>query len=541
MTAETSRKWRDGLAAAAIAAAVIAVFGRSLHYPFVDWDDHIFVLHDNIRYWFDTDWYTRLTTPHAGYPVPVPTAVYGFLHHFVGEEQVWAFNLVNIAAHTLNAVLVYVLFRRLKLAIFTAVAASLLWAIHPVMAEPVAWATGLKDILSMTGVLLGLLGMTVLERKGSTPLAWGLLFIGPLLAIGGKPTGVVIGPMLIAYALLRFDWASARMKLGTAAGAVWTVVGLATAAWSFIAHESIGGQQTEVFSFGRIFLALETMLRNYVLPVNLSAVYSDFPQGPVAVTYILGIGLIAVAAALIWKTRTTRPLVALGVAWLAIAVAPVSNVIPLGRFVADSYLYTPSLGIALAIAAAIGTKNDENPDEKYLGLLRVLAVVGLVALGVVATIQTSHWQSDLKLWEQAYKRAPEQPMAYVRLGNIYFEEERYREAIEVFEELNEQFPNYPITSTNWAMSYCMLGAVERCFVILEQLVERGPGSTSPMLLKRDWHHLLATYAMVCHRIDCDVSESLDEPIRRKIHRAVEMFDSGYDIGGVRERLYDLDG
>lgn len=532
MTAETSRKWPEVLAAAAIAAAVIAVFGRSLHYPFVDWDDHIFVLHDNIRYWFDTDWYTRLTTPHAGYPVPLPTAVYGLLHHFAGEEQVWAFNLVNIAGHTLNAVLVYVLFRRLKLAIFTAVAASLLWAIHPVMAEPVAWATGLKDILSMTGVLLALLGMTVLERRGNSPLAWALLVLGPLIAIGGKPTGVVIGPMLIVYSLLRFDWPSLKMKLGTAAGAVWTAVGLAAAAYSFVAHDEIGGQGTGEFSFGLICWALETLLRNYVAPVNLSPIYSSVSDAPMAVTYAIGAGVIAVVVILVVRLWQQRPLIVLGLVWTAIALAPVSNIIPLARFATDSYLYTPSLGIALVLAVWLGSRDSAGGEKAKASIkLRTVAVAGLAVLGLLATSQTAIWGDEVRMWERAYERAPQQPMSHIRLANTYAAEGRYPEAIEIYEEYATRFPGLPMRPAYWPISYHMVGATGEAMGVLERYLERGLRSPSPLEVQ-EWNRILATYAWICEQTGCRITDTVDAQTRQRIEMAVGLYEGGHGMNEV---------
>lgn len=534
--------WGRGevMAVISIVFVVAAVFGRTSGFTFLNWDDDAFVLHANVIHWFDTAWQVRLTTPHIGYAIPIPTAVHAVLHRIFGEEQPWAFHLINVVVHMGNAVLVFTLFRRLGVETKAATGGVLLWAIHPVMAEPVAWVTGLKDLLSMSGVVLSLLAVHELARRRSSLLIWLLIVVGPILAMGSKPTGVVVGPMMLLVVVFwwkRLRPSMRRWGLGVAGG--WTVVGLALSAWSYVVHDQMGGHDMATFSVGRVCRALEVMLRNYVFPINLSPAYIYTP-GQLS-SYVIGLALIGLALLIGWRTWKRRSLISLGVGWAAIALVPVSNIVPMNRFVADSYLYTPTLGIALAVTVW-WTQWSARRDEKCGGdggssspWKRTVAVGALIALGVMTWAQTSHWRDSITLMEYTAVRAPEAPIVHVQLGKAYFEEGRYIDAIETFETLDTAFGWFPDRPAEWPMAYCSVGALERCEELLIELIERGPRNRTPHRI-RQWRHVLTSYALFCHRMSCEIDASIGDQARQLVVEAMELFERGLPMEEVDRRI-----
>lgn len=490
------------------------------------------LLHSHVSNWLETSWPTRLTTPHAGYPVPIPTALHAGVHFLFGYEAS-AFHAMNVVVHACNAVLVYWLFRRLGIEVGAACVAGLLWAVHPVVVEPVAWVTGLKDLISMTGVLLALIGATGLAREEGSASSLVLLVIGPLIAMGGKPTGVVVGPMILAFALITLRESPHPKKMALWWGVWWTAVGALVAAWSYRSHGEFGGQDTTQFAMGRILRAVEVTLQNYLAPVNLSPRY--LYESPGAATYILGLAVVAVAAALIWKSwHDERPLVCLGLSWAALAFAPVSNVIPLNRFVADSYLYTPSLGIVLALVAWLGRS-----PSPLLGLSplrrRAIVVAILALLGIFSAVHTTHWRSSTTLWQYAVQIEPDDPMAHLKLGQAHFEEERYELAIEHFESLYTTVPDFHIPPARWPLAHCALGNTDRCANIFTELIERTPPGETPSAT-RNHQFLVVSYGWAAHHFDLRIEETLDAQTRHTAAEVRRLAKEGRTVEEVMEGL-----
>lgn len=529
-SASDRRRWNAG-SILLVAGVVAGVFSGALGHSFVNWDDDIFVLHPHVEHWLDTSWWTRISTPHVGYAVPIPTALYAILHQLFGEDRVWIFKAVNIAAHAANAALVLVLLRRMKVSMFASVAAALLWAIHPVMVEPVVWATGLKDVLSMTGILLAILGVVGTGDDEVRVRDWLLVSLGPIIAIGSKPTGVVVGPLLVVVALILLDRDSVRRMWAWIVGGGWTAVGFAVAAVSAVTHGEHGGQDLSAFSLGRIFSALETALRNYVIPLNLSPRYLFAP--PTATTYALGVGLIALGVVLLWRTYREHPLIACGICWTAIAFAPVSNLIPINRFHSDSYLYTPSLGLVLVVA---GLASAVTPARPSRAIRRAGVIAGLLLLALLTVVQTSHWEDDVSLWKRAVDVTPHDPLGYEKLGEAYFLQERFGEAVRTFEYLNETFPGHRIRTPDWPMSYCVMGAFEQCEQRLVAMIEQGPVGSSARA-EVLWRHLLITYALYCVRRDCQIEEVVPTTDHEVVYEAKELLEKGMTMEEINEQLY----
>ena len=524
MASESKFKKSELYAVGVVIIVVVAVFWRALSFDFVNWDDDVFVLHSNISNWFEIPWSLRLSTPHAGYPIPVPTAVYGWLYALF-EYQASIFHATNVAFHALNSILFYWLLRRVGIATSVTLAAVIFWAIHPVMVEPVAWVTGLKDLAAMTGLLLSLLAMVRLRRQGLS--AWVLLFlvVGPLLAMGSKPTGVVVGPILIAFALTQMQDRPKGRRFGLGAGLAWSLVGAMVTAWSFQSHGDYGGQDPAAFSVGRIFSAMELSLQNYILPLNLSPRY--LYSSPGVVTYLVGGALVLITALLLWKSWQSNRGVCFGVSWAAISFAPVSNLVPLNRFVADSYLYMPSAGIVFALAAWLGGQTDLGRQGAQKGR-RIVVGAGLVILAAMSMAQLSHWKDSVSLWEYSLQLEPDDSMGYLKLGQAYFTDQRFGAAVEACEYLDAEFPDFSIRPARWPIAYCMMGEVERCGDIFVKILKEGPRSGG-LSAQRDYRFLVASYAWSAHHFDLAVDEQLGDELISEIARAEQMAAEGLDV------------
>src|SRR5207249_3699276 len=158
---------RRTLPAAVLAAASVAAFGRTVGHGFLFWDDRAFILENPlIAHPSAANLLALWTTPLHDLYAPLTYTLWGLLTAVVGPRP-WAFHLTNVALHVLNAGLVFAVLRRLVTEDDgrAALAGALLFALHPVQSEAVAWASETKDLLSALFSLLAIRQYLVLDRK----------------------------------------------------------------------------------------------------------------------------------------------------------------------------------------------------------------------------------------------------------------------------------------------------------------------------------------------------------------------------------------
>jgi tetratricopeptide (TPR) repeat protein len=154
-----------------------------------------------------------------------------------------------------------------------------------------------------------------------------------------------------------------------------------------------------------------------VEPLGHAASYHVAPPGFVA--WALSLVAVAVAGVLAWRWRRT---VGAGLAWFALSLVPVLHLVPLWADLADRFALFPSVGLALALAAALAPRLETRR-------LTTLALAATVAVYSVASfVEARPWQSDSLLWRYAVDRQPDAPLARSNLAAVLMGEGRVDEA-----------------------------------------------------------------------------------------------------------------
>ncbi len=427
-----------------ILGIVAAVFGRTLGFGFVDWDDLIYTITNPlVKHPLSEGPAHLLLTPRMGYPVPL-TVILRHLAFRVGGGDAWPFHLSNLLFQGGSALLAARLLAGWGLARRAAVAAAALWAVHPIVVEPVAWVTGGKDVVAGTFMLAGLLAFrrTAEADGGRTEGAWAAGFVvANVLGIAAKPTAAILPVLAVAEALV-FRRRLRRPLI--AALAVSFAVAVAGAVAAYLLHDRHGGHPVRPLGDRLLFATqhLALQLRHYAAPVALAARYPEgFPR-PLASAWgaagIAALGGFVVAGAAALRRRTAAPLWLWSLGLLTIAFLPASGVLALSRGSSDSYFYLPSL--ALAAAVALG-------GERLCRGRRLLAsgwpMAALVAvLAFASFVQTGVWRSSLSLWTRQVEVYPDSDESWVNYGDALIEAGRIRDAMAAYEHLLARFP-YP--------------------------------------------------------------------------------------------------
>jgi tetratricopeptide (TPR) repeat protein len=402
-----------------------------------------------------------------------------------GIQPQWPFHALNVVLNAWVVVMLYLLIRRLWNAPRIAFAAALLFALHPLHSEAVAYVAGLSDVLSAAAVLLGLL---LWERATREPgqLSMGAyaglmatFFIGLLAK---EQTAVLIAAVALTDVMLALRGDNRR---GFPRMAVYLGFALLLALHVAIRYGAVGYLKPsesaismldnplikEPFGIrlinGLKLLAMQIWL--FLWPAKLSVDYS-FNAIPTSRSFGEAeplAGAVLVLALLLWGLVMIRrrPALGWGVLFFLGTAAFTSNILlPIGTLFGERLTYLPTLGLCLALAAvADGVLRDRRPGASpaafsALGLVLLLAAAGL--LGARTVERNRDFQSKEKLFEAAEKVVPESARVQFQLGallgnqQLYTKaEEHYLRALEIdgtFVQAAMGLGNVYLFSKNWA-------------------------------------------------------------------------------------------
>ncbi len=383
---------------------VLAVFGRVLTHPFIAFDDTEHILRNplvtNPSVGID-----QLLTPSVGYIVPV-TINFEALLFAVSGGAPWSFHAAGLALHLLCVWLVVVLARRLGASELAAVSAAALFALHPVVVEPVAWATGVKDGLA-AALALGATALW-LRRDRVALLAPALA----VLAVLAKPNVALLAVPWLIYA--HFGQATASGPDRRVAWVALALTGLvavpsALSNYLFVEHTEAAWQWSKPLS------VLAVQLEHLIVPLDLAPKYPEAAGwAPVAA----GTAILLATALLCWRWRP-RAAVAFALALACAFYLPSSQIIPFPRGAADSYLYLPLAAGAVAAAVAL-------PQRRWIPA----AAAGLaVVLAMGTTLQLGRWAQPTQLWAPRIAANPGWLDGRVKLADQLVFEGRHEEAV----------------------------------------------------------------------------------------------------------------
>lgn len=509
-----------------LALAVLAIFGQAVSFNLIDtWDDSLYFLtRPEVVDWFGASWRQRLLTPELGYPVPLPTFVYFLVRQAPADLVVPLAHGLNVGLHLFNTLCALALARRWMEGDWLPWLVAAVWALHPLMAEPVAWVTNLK-FLSMGA--FSLVGLYVWERHldagPDTGWRWGLAAVACL--VGGlacQPQALSIGPALVAMTLLHGEtgcWQSKR---------VWgpiVLMALISMAYLPLAvsgqHEALrAANAADVYTFPlwqrltRAGAAFYLQAKHTVWPGELHPAY--FPRTPyIEFVGTIGLGMIAVTAIFtmlaVWKRHR--------IAWpLALAWAfylPVSGIDFMPRLTADPYMYLPLFGIVMAAAMAIGPVA-ELWRRRFKVLVPTLVAVVIVVEAGMAFIQVRRWQSAVTLIEPTLEAYPRWPFGFAVLANAYARADEPKRAIAVSEKGLEVMYEFGSLPPALPRLYEESGRPAKAANILIMMLTNGyPGDRVP--------HAEAELlrVVVTHELPITVGDTQTKLVRRLLARSIE--------------------
>ncbi len=450
-------------------SAVIVVSGaltylNSLLNPFI-WDD-IFLIATNMHIRF-LGYIPKLFLENVYHQDmvgrfyrPVMMASFALDYRQWGLEP-FGYHISNILIHVGNALLVYgiirLVFKKELLAFLTA----MLFVLHPVQAEAVTYISGRADLLGAFFCLLSLyFFITYLDFDGYRKK---LYFAGSvfsfLLALLSKESAAIL-----PFALFFYEACFRREELKGKRSMKYIFYAVIPLIYGVVRHFILLNVKSSLTVSGYMPLLnrlclipsiITTYIKILLFPKGLHMERSEFlfdrPHSIFDHRVIISIIVLIAFSIFVWRARKHRKEAFFGFGWFILFLAPVLNIVPINAFIAEHWLYLPSVGFFLLFSSAFITLF--RFDSIKLCIVSFMVVI-LAILCALTVRQNYTWRDPVSFYKYTLKFSPLSTRLRTNLGVEYFNMGLYKDA----ERECRLALAYEPSGTNAANGYLNLGA-----------------------------------------------------------------------------------
>lgn len=456
---------------------------------------------------------------------------------FLEQPSPFLYHLINVLLHVANSLLVFVLLKQILPESVGALIGGVIFAVHPVHAESVAWISGRTDMLAAFFVLLTVnlwyRARQDLDQSVAAPMLLGLLFFS--LACLAKEVAFLFPILAAFWALSDRPGSDKSMKAVVSRDGKWILGWLAVGGLLFLIRANFldMGEGRGLFSTfpltGQALLTLSVeVVRNLVVyfrllwfPWPLAVYYPPSVPGVTPLTVAAALSFVVLCLYFSGKRHGRIGLLALF--WVVVFLLPVTGIFSLGLSeVAERFCYLPSVGVAMAAGLALGFAWSK------VGVRRLLAITvsGLIALlSIGSVIHSGRWANEVILFNYAVNNSRVKiPNMYFNLGTAYMGVGDHRKAAEAFEEAIRLHPTYVRAMLNFSATLIVLGEHERALEVISEA-----GTLSP-----ENHKIWSTQGVVLELLG-QTSEAL-QAYSRAMELAPEDPTAGYHMGNLLLKL-----
>jgi len=462
--------------------ATFCIYSQVQDHEFINFDDDKYVTESSlVQAGLTNENIIRVfTTTHSGGWAPITSISYMLDYQLYGLNPK-GYLLTNVFFHIANSLLLFLIFFRMTGAIWQSAFVAVVFALHPLNVESVAWVAERKNVLSTFFLLLTIWAYI---RYAEKPTTKRYSFVFLLFAFGLMSKSMVV---TLPFVLLLLDyWPLERFKLGRRE----REFKIAQKDKYFNGEKNISKLVLEKFPL--LILSALCSITTLILFKNHTQVGESVAQDPVSILTILtnviisyfeylwkmlwpkglailyahpgntlavwkgvlcGIALLVITTISI-KLIRKAPYFVVGWFWYLGTLIPVIGFIPLGQhLIADRYAYLPLIGIFVIIAWGAPELLKEWHYRK--NVLKASAGILILTLMPITWIQVSHWKSSITVFKHAIrvtdKKYPGFSVVHNNLGNALSAERKIEEAISHYKMAIKIKPDY-------AKAYSNLGA-----------------------------------------------------------------------------------
>jgi protein O-mannosyl-transferase len=555
------RGWRaksrvtDVLVCLGLVALIWAVFGQTIRYNFVNFDDDLYVYNTpaiqsgltlkGIAAAFISqhahNWHPLTTISHM-----LDCQLYGL--------NAGGHHATNVILHTIAVLLLFWVLQQMTGEAWKSALVAALFAVHPLHVESVAWVSERKDILSAVFFFLMLNAYNRYARAPSVVryLAVAVLFAAGLMSKPMLVSAPIILLLLDYWPLRRFDQPSlttGKTKISERDNQrriirrlylekiPLFVLSAVACILTFVLQKRTAGAIPPLPFLWRVenaFVSYVIYVWKTLWPTHL-AVFYPHPNDTLALWEIIFAILLLLAitvAAIVFRRQ--RPYLLTGWFWYLVMLIPVIGIVQVGeQGHADRYTYLPHIGLFVAIVWFAIDVATVRRSKLQVAVTTAVAVLIILALAWAAFIQTSYWRNSETLWTRALAVTSDNDVAHNNLGYLCSDRGDLDEAISHFESAarirsGKRDPHYDLASAfvqmNLADALARKGRSDEAMVHYEEAIRLQPNYAdayynrgSVLFAKGRIDEAIADWekALEMHPNDADAHTSLGNALLQK--------------------------
>lgn len=496
---ETSGKLMHLLLPFSILVLTVLLYASSLSNQFLaDWDDGLYILNNPDINSIDNNGLFQFikaafTNFYNGHYHPITMVVYGVIIKLFGVNAA-AFHGVSLLFHLITVALVYYFIKLISKKNSVAFITAVLFAIHPMHVESVAWISDLKDILCTLFYVAALFTYVRFLSDGiknNLYLTY-LFFVSALLS---KSMAITLPLVLIVFELyLGKKWTLSLLTSKLPMLLLSAVFGYL----SVLSQKSNNalGDITAVSFFDRILFSSYAVIMYLVKLVSffdLSAFY-NYPlseNGKYPMVFYISPIIVVAFLVLVYLNKWNRNQIWFGIVFFILTIALVLQLVPAGNVImADRYTYLPYLGLFFAIASI-----SESALEKFKynnGIKFGIVGVWIVFTGFCANAtsgRTKVWKDSMSLWDDTIKKNPDAALPYSNRAAILIRAKQFEPAVTDLNKAIEIRPNYVSARFNRALAYMSLKRFKEAIPDFSFVLQNNPRDIISVHMNRAWAYM----------------------------------------------------
>ncbi len=463
-----------------ILVLTIIAYLPSLPNDFTNWDDTQYVTDSHLIKNLTTDNIREIITTPVVYNYHPLTIFTLALNYQVSGLAPFSYHLVNLLLHLLNTFWVFYLFFMIsKHNQWVSLTIAMLFALHPMHVESVAWVSGRKDVLYTFFMLPALICyIKYLQTHHKKALFYTAALVLFVLSLLSKPSAVIF-PLLLLLLDYWYKRSAKTPKLWLEKipfFALSLVVGLITiqAQGDAVVTNQYHFWQSALFAC----YGLVAYIGKLFIPLSLSAFY-PYPITEAAETmpfiyYLMPLFVLAMLGAAWYVLKRYKSKVfVFGFLFYIINLILVLQFVTVGSaIIAERYTYLSYLGLFFILAAGLYHFIQQKPALK----MPLSVTMAVVALGstFLTHQQTKVWANSASLWTNVIKNFPDAHGAYNNRGEYYLEVKKYDKALVDFNKSIELKPNYEDPYNNRGNLYRQNNQFEKALENYNKAIELEP-------------------------------------------------------------------
>lgn len=480
------KKW---LPYAVLTLIVFAVYARTIGFNFTYLDDNTLILNNyrfisepaNILKTFGRDVFHGSGSD-AFYYRPFLT-IYFMIGAFIGGQSPVGYHFLNILVHLATVFLLFIFLQKLQFNRIVSFFVSLIFAVHPVLTQAVAWIPGSNDSLVAMFVLASFIFFIDYLGSGKWKyLFWNFIFW--LSALFTKETAVFAPILFIIYALLQKRKFTTSDKNADLSRLLFAIIGWLSVFifWFLLRDQALGGRllgMPVISAFSSIFNNLPSVflyIGKALFPVNLSVfpflLDQTFVYGYCATVFIIlalylsyfgrennisAISSDANRRKINWKN------IIFGTTWFLVFLIPsfLRPNLQVAPDLLEHRIYLPIIGFFIVILeidwAHVGRRLSHFIKISSQKINYALLFLLVAVLAITTFFYSQNFRDKISFWTDAVKNSPHAPLAHRNLGAMYWLDGEADMAKPEYEKALELNPNEQMAHNNLGLIYAQKG------------------------------------------------------------------------------------